>query len=930
MSINEELSFTEYTLTEDTTDFIISFDRIGGSTDEVSILVNNTPIEDLVGYTVLQVNFSTWQVDPALPAGTVVRLARTTNLDKMVYVFTAGSKFIAKNVDSNFKQIQHSQQEIRDRQDKLEDDATALLLEVNDVKVIAEQAADDANEALDKVDEILNTGVIPATMILTSDGGNQQQFNDAQAEINLYGAKPYDMPAGGYPVGGLVRLENGDRVRSAVAGNTNDPNVDMSGWEFDGFSRSIYNPLNLIVTDAQMSNDLAAALNPVINKVSAAGGGTISVPDGEYWVNPTAAIVMKDNVHLRLGHETVIKALPTRSGGYDLIRVQDVENTKVSGGRLIGDRYTHLAPNGSYYKDWKPNTYYEAGEYIAQQYHGCLVLVSGTTGATRPDLQATGSTYVDGTCQYQYKENAGEWGYGIMIRGGKNNTVEDVEANDFWGDSLLISRSNTKDYAEKVTVKNFKADGSRRQGVTIGSVKGLRMTNLDLSNISGTLPMAGIDFEPDLGIQWLQDIVVDGVRTTNCEGEGIAVGFVTLGWRDWSSTIAYKANRDVVRYQGVMYQATQDNTYAVPSASSTAWKVLPDYDITQDRVSIEVKNHIDRGSRRGVWALGTQANQNVTGYVKFINSSYENRNNNNVFVQNNNGDGVQFYFEDPEFINNTQNSSDYHVRLSNAPADYSLGGVHLIRPKFKCKGINTECFYIYANNNNGLPNKNISIIDIVERPASIISPVNMVTRDTANVITSDRYNKLRLNSKVSQIIQNVAVQHEYYIDGTPTAFSINSVRKGQVIRVVNEHTGNATITMNIAGGNIQDVTNANTRSFTLAAGGSVELFAISSTLLRVVRSTGIHSSAKASRGLIPFPSTSFAANESKLIATVTTLTANRYADVVAVSSTMNLTGDIALSAVINTDGTISIYGTNLKASTLSYGAAGQYLNVVVS
>lgn len=226
MSINEELSFTEYTLTEDTTDFIISFDRIGGSTDEVSILVNNTPIEELVGYTVLQVNFSTWQVDPALPAGTVVRLARTTNLDKMVYVFTAGSKFIAKNIDANFQQIQHSQQEIRDRQDKLEDDATALLLEVQDVKLIAEQAAADANEALDKVDEILNTGVIPASMILTNSNQNQQQVND-------FGGATWHSKVGGYELGATVKLDNGDVVKATIPNNTNNPNVDMAGWVID-------------------------------------------------------------------------------------------------------------------------------------------------------------------------------------------------------------------------------------------------------------------------------------------------------------------------------------------------------------------------------------------------------------------------------------------------------------------------------------------------------------------------------------------------------------------------------------------------------------------------------------------------------------------------------------------------------------------------
>lgn len=225
MSINEELSFTEYTLTEDTTDFIISFDRIGGSTDEVSILVNNTPIEDLVGYTVTQVNFSTWRVDPALPAGTVVRLARTTNLDKMVYVFTAGAKFIAKNVDSNFKQIQHSQQEIRDRQDKLERDATSLLLEINDVKIIAEQAAVDANEALVKVDDILNTGVVPAGTILTNSGQNQQQVND-------FGGAKWYAKVGGYDLGAAVKLDSGDVIASTISSNTNNPNVDMTGWVF--------------------------------------------------------------------------------------------------------------------------------------------------------------------------------------------------------------------------------------------------------------------------------------------------------------------------------------------------------------------------------------------------------------------------------------------------------------------------------------------------------------------------------------------------------------------------------------------------------------------------------------------------------------------------------------------------------------------------
>lgn len=180
MSINEELSFTEYTLPEDTTDFIISFDRIGGSTDEVTILVNNTPIEALVGYTVTQVNLSTWQVDPALPAGTVVRLARTTNLDKMVYVFTAGSKFIAKNVDDNFKQIQHSQQEVRDNFSSLEVRTSMRLDSFSD------RVANLTSEFLSTQDVVSDLVTISADTVTTANTAlNTANAIDAKASTAL-------------------------------------------------------------------------------------------------------------------------------------------------------------------------------------------------------------------------------------------------------------------------------------------------------------------------------------------------------------------------------------------------------------------------------------------------------------------------------------------------------------------------------------------------------------------------------------------------------------------------------------------------------------------------------------------------------------------------------------------------------------------------
>lgn len=43
----------------------------------------------------------------------------------------------------------------------------------------------------------------------------------------------YATSIGGYPLNARLRLTNGDIVKSTVDGNTNDPNVDMTGWVLD-------------------------------------------------------------------------------------------------------------------------------------------------------------------------------------------------------------------------------------------------------------------------------------------------------------------------------------------------------------------------------------------------------------------------------------------------------------------------------------------------------------------------------------------------------------------------------------------------------------------------------------------------------------------------------------------------------------------------
>lgn len=100
--------------------------------------------------------------------------------------------------------------------------------------------------------------------------------NQTQKEINLFGGKKYDMPVGGYPLGAVVRLDNGDIVKSTVANNIVNPNVDMEGWVEIG---------SLIIVNTVI--DLLAIKNPSDNMIVYANSlhAGFNVGSGEFVYN---------------------------------------------------------------------------------------------------------------------------------------------------------------------------------------------------------------------------------------------------------------------------------------------------------------------------------------------------------------------------------------------------------------------------------------------------------------------------------------------------------------------------------------------------------------------------------------------------------------------------------------------------------------------
>lgn len=65
-------------------------------------------------------------------------------------------------------------------------------------------------------------------------GIDADKVNDAsgetQQQVNYNGGSKWHSRVGGYQVKELAILDNGDIVKSTVNGNTNDPNMDMTGW----------------------------------------------------------------------------------------------------------------------------------------------------------------------------------------------------------------------------------------------------------------------------------------------------------------------------------------------------------------------------------------------------------------------------------------------------------------------------------------------------------------------------------------------------------------------------------------------------------------------------------------------------------------------------------------------------------------------------
>ena len=124
-----------------------------------------------------------------------------------------------------------------------------------------------------------------------------------------------------------------------------------------------------------------------------------------------------------------------------------------------------------------------------------------------------------------YKKS--EWRHALSLLSCKGVTVEDLEITDSGGDGVYISyvgttrRPGVSGHCEDVVLRNVKCLRNCRQGVSVIAVKGFLAEGCDFSDTAGTLPEAGIDFEPNKPEDMISGCVVRNCRFERNRGSGV-------------------------------------------------------------------------------------------------------------------------------------------------------------------------------------------------------------------------------------------------------------------------------------------------------------------------------------------------------------------------------------------------------------------------
>lgn len=290
------------------------------------------------------------------------------------------------------------------------------------------------------------------------------------------------------------------------------------------------------------TEDEVANINAALVKIKTLNVRNVII-SGINNVNPGHEISLQSDTHYFL-HGTIISTPPKENdpinifckhdsnpgpeicynNNYQLISFEGTRNTKLIGGRIIGNKDWYRTPNEnelSYYQLWEAKKDYQINEYVFVNTIPLKVVESGKSGNEKPNISNInpGSIVIDGTngleFEVQYTDFI-EGGMGIYVYNAENFQIENVDISNCWADGIYVRESY------KGNILNVDCHHNRRQGISVIDCDGLNITNSRFNDTRGTIPESGIDIEPNSG-EWAQNINIINCECERNEGYGCLI-----------------------------------------------------------------------------------------------------------------------------------------------------------------------------------------------------------------------------------------------------------------------------------------------------------------------------------------------------------------------------------------------------------------------
>lgn len=161
---------------------------------------------------------------------------------------------------------------------------------------------------------------------------------------------------------------------------------------------------------------------------------------------------------------------------------------------LIEERGINIPSNSSLY--FNKNTVFKY-KGLAKGRFSDIVKIYNVTGVYIYNAKIEGSKSMP--------QQSGEWSAGISILNSTNIKIENAHIYNTWGDGIFIG-SEDNGVSKNISLKNVWIDNARRNAISITSVIGANIVNTLVSNTNGTLPECGVDIEPSLSGEYIQDV----------------------------------------------------------------------------------------------------------------------------------------------------------------------------------------------------------------------------------------------------------------------------------------------------------------------------------------------------------------------------------------------------------------------------------------